>query len=133
MSPAEPKLPGNRTFGLFFSAVFGLAGLYAFHLSAAPYARAAFAVAALLLCVALIRAKWLLPLNRLWLRFGLLLGRIVSPIVLGAIFFGLFTPLALLMRVFGRDELRLKLRPDRSLWQPRDTPTGGPCVFTRQF
>ena len=133
MSPAEPKLPGNRTFGLFFSAVFGLAGLYALYLSAAPYAWAAFAVAALLLCVALIRAKWLLPLNRLWLRFGLLLGRIVSPIVLGAIFFGLIMPIALQMRVFGRDELRLKLRPDQSLWQPRDTPAGGPCVFTRQF
>ena len=133
MSPAEPKLPGNRTFGLFFSAVFGLAGLYALYLGAAPYARAAFAVAALLLCVALVNAEWLLPLNRLWLRFGLLLGRIVSPLVLGAIFFGLFTPLALLMRVFGRDELRLKLRPDRSLWQARDTPAGGPCVFTRQF
>ena len=133
MSPAEPKLPGNRTFGLFFCAVFGLAGLYALYLGAGPYAWAAFAVAALLLCVALIRAECLLPLNRLWLRFGLLLGRIVSPLVLGAIFFGLFTPLALLMRVFGRDELRLKLRPDRSLWQPRDTPAGGPCVFTRQF
>ena len=133
MSPAEPKLPGNRTFGLFFSAVFALAGLYALYLGAGPYAWAAFAVAALLLCVALVRAEWLLPLNRLWLRFGLLLGRIVSPIVLGVIFFGLFTPLALLMRVFGRDELRLTLRPDRSLWQPRDRPAGGPCVFTRQF
>ena len=133
MSPAEPRLPGNRTFGLFFSAVFGLAGLYALYLGAGPYARAAFAVAVLLLCIALIKAEWLLPLNRLWLRFGLLLGRIVSPIVLGAIFFGLFTPLALLMRLFGRDELRLKLRPDQSLWQPRDTPASGPCVFTRQF
>ena len=133
MSPAEPKLPGNRTFGLFFSAVFGLAGLYALYLGAGPYAQAAFAVAALLLCVALVKAEWLLPLNRLWLRFGLLLGRIVSPLVLGVIFFGLFTPLALLMRVFGRDELRLKFRPDRSLWQPRDMPASGPCVFTRQF
>ena len=133
MSPAEPKLPGNRTFGLFFSAVFALAGLYALYLGTGPYAWAAFAVAALLLCVALIKAKWLLPLNRLWLRFGLLLGRIVSPLVLGVIFFGLFTPLALLMRVFGRDELRLKFRPDRSLWRPRDTPASGPCVFTRQF
>ncbi len=133
MNPAEPKLPGNRTFGFFFAAVFSAAGLYALYLGANPYACGAFAVAAILLLLALVKAEWLLPLNRLWLRFGLLLGSIISPIVLGLIFFGLFMPIGLLMRAFGRDELRLKFRPGQTLWRPKNTPANGPCVFTRQF
>ena len=62
----------------------------------------------------------LLPLNKLWMKFGQLIGIIVSPIVLGIIFFGIFTPYSLLMRLFGRDELQLKLRKRKSYWKLRD-------------
>ena len=61
----------------------------------------------------------LLPLNKLWMRLGLLLGMIVSPIVLGIIFFGLVTPYGVVMRMFGRDELRLKFTKKSSHWISR--------------
>ena len=62
----------------------------------------------------------MLPLNKLWMRFGLLLGMIVSPIVLGVVFFVVFTPIAFVMRLSGRDQLRLKFRERQSYWIKRD-------------
>ena len=67
----------------------------------------------------LIKAKLLLPLNKLWMQFGLLLGMIISPIVLGIIFFGLLTPYGVIMRIMGRDELRLKIIKTNSNWKLR--------------
>jgi hypothetical protein len=64
------------------------------------------------------------PLNRAWHQLGLLMGKIVSPLVLGFIFFLILTPLALVLRVFGRDPLRLKKSSARSFWiqrEPQDT------------
>ena len=130
MTSSDIALPDNRKFGLFFVAVFLAAGAYAFSIGALGYACLSGALAAVLLAVALAKPDLLLPLNELWMRLGLLLGAIVGPIVLGAVFFGLFTPLGLTMKLFGRDELRLKATPRRSLWKDADP---APCVFTRQF
>ena len=80
------------------------------------------ATALLFLLITLIKSDALLPLNRLWMRFGLLLGMIVRPIVLGIIFFGLFAPIAVLMRLIGRDELRLKFHQKQSHWITRNEP-----------
>ena len=80
------------------------------------------ATALVFLLVTLIKSDALLPLNKLWMRFGLILGSIVSPIVLGIIFFGLFAPIAILMRLSGRDELRLKFIQKTSHWISRDEP-----------
>ena len=66
------------------------------------------------------------------MRFGLLLGMIISPVVLGLIFFGLFTPLAFMMRLFARDELRLKLKEQQSHWIQRETEIE-PKSFRNQF
>ena len=72
--------------------------------------------------VTVVNAKYLLPLNKLWMSFGLLLGSVFTPIILGLIFFGLFTPMAIVMKLFGRDELRLKIKNRQSHWTPRTTP-----------
>ena len=84
------------------------------------------------LLITLIKSDALLPLNKLWMRFGLLLGMIVSPIVLGVIFFGLFTPIAMLMRLSGRDELRLKFTQKASHWISRGEPIKSES-FKHQF
>ena len=89
-------------------------------------------VSAVFLCVTMVKADVLLPLNKLWMRFGFLLGMIVSPIVLGVIFFGMFTPIAVLMRMSGRDELRLKFNNKASHWISRDEPVK-PDSFKHQF
>lgn len=90
------------------------------------------AAAMIFLLVTLIKNDALLPLNKLWMRLGLLLGMIVSPIVLGIIFFGLFTPIAILMRLSGRDELRLKFTQKTSYWISRGEPIK-PESFKQQF
>ena len=119
MKFSEIALPSNRKFGLFFTFIFTVAAAY-FYYSAYVSWACVFIVAALIfLLVTLIKNDALLPLNKLWMRFGLLLGMIVSPIVIGIIFFGLFTPIAMLMRLSGRDELKLKFTQKISHWTMR--------------
>ena len=132
MKFAEIELPSNRKFGFFFTFVFAVAAAY-FHYSAnVSWAYVFMAAASIFLLVTLIKSDALLPLNKLWMRFGLLLGMIVSPIVLGIIFFGLFTPIAMLMRLGGRDELRLKFRQKASHWITRSEPIKSES-FKQQF
>ena len=115
----EIELPSNRKFGFFFTFAFAVAAAYFYYSVNVIFAYVFTATASIFLIVTLIKSDTLLPLNKLWMRFGLLLGMIVSPIVLGIIFFGLFTPIAMLMRLSGRDELRLKFRQKASHWITR--------------
>ena len=99
-------LPSNRKFGYFFTAIFWIGAIYAFYVSSSIWLYSLSAIGLIFFCITIIKADFLLPLNKLWMKFGIVLGVIVSPIVLGIIFWTLY-PLALLMRLSGRDELRL--------------------------
>ena len=116
----------ERGFGFVFAAVFAVFSLWPLTGSGAVRIWA-LAVAALFLATALARPNILRPLNRVWFRFGLLLGRIVSPIVMAVVFSVAITPTALIMRALGKDLLRLKFDPDaESYWIRRadDGPMG---------
>jgi hypothetical protein len=130
--PLEHRLPSNQKFGFFFTFVCAIAAAYFYYLVNLPLVYASVAAALTFLFVALVKSDALLPLNKLWLRLGLLLGMIVRPIVLGIIFFGLFTPIAMLMRLSGRDELRLKFNQRTNHWILRDEPIE-PASFKQQF
>ena len=122
MKFSEIELPSNQKFGFFFTFVFVMVAAY-FHYSAnVSWAYVFIAMAMIFLLVTLIKSDALLPLNKLWMGLGILLGMIVSPIVLGIIFFGLFTPIAMLMRLSGRDELHLKFTQKTSHWISREEP-----------
>jgi hypothetical protein len=129
---SEIELPSNRKFGFFFTFVFAAAAAYFYYLANVTWTYLFIAAALAFLLVTLVKSDLLLPLNKLWMRFGLLLGMIVSPIVLGIIFFGLFTPIAMLMRVIGRDELRLKFTQKASHWISREEPIKSE-TFKNQF
>ena len=75
----------------------------------------------------------LLPFNKLWMGLGLLIGKVVSPIVLGAVFFFLITPVSIAMRLSGRDELQLKLHGKGSCWKNRVPAGPEPASFKNQF
>jgi len=75
----------------------------------------------------------LLPLNKAWFRLGLVLGSLVNPIVLGVIFFVVITPLGVSMRIFGRDELQLRVADRDTHWNARDETLIAPEFFRRQF
>lgn len=132
MKFSEVELPSNRKFGFFFTFVFAVAATYFYYSAILTWAYLFIAAASIFLLVTLVKSNSLLPLNKLWMRFGLLLGIIVSPIVLGVIFFGLFTPIAMLMRLSGRDELRLKFTQKASHWISREEPVKSES-FKHQF
>ena len=91
-------------------------------------------VAAAFLAAALFRPALLAPLNRLWSRFGLLLGRVTNPIIMGLVFFLLITPMALILRLRGNDPLRLRLALHaKSYWIERTPPGPTPASMTEQF
>lgn len=118
----RPALPSNRSFGWTFTVVFVLVGVYGLWRGGAALSWV-LALAALTAAVTLTRDAWLTPLNRAWLAFGELLGRIVSPIVLGLIFFGVFTPFAVVMRLAGRDAMCRRWQAAApTYWVKRDPP-----------
>ena len=120
MKSTKVELPSNKKFGFFFTLVFALVAVYFFFKDSSIWAYTFILISVILLTISIIKAEALLRLNKLWLRFGLLLGMIIGPIVLGIIFFGLFTPIAFLMRISGRDELRLKFKDKTSHWISRN-------------
>ena len=132
MKFSEVELPSNKKFGYFFTLVFAVTAGYFYLNGSLTWAYVFALAAAAFFGITFVKADALLPLNKLWMRFGLLLGMIVSPIVLGIIFFGLFTPIAFLMRVSGRDELRLKFKNKTSHWLSRSEPIQADS-FKNQF
>ena len=132
MNTNNLKLPSNQKFGFFFTFVFLVIAAYLYYSANVSWAHVFIVSALIFLLITLIKSDVLLPLNKLWMRFGLLLGMIVSPIVLGVIFFGLFTPIAMLMRLSGRDELRLKYAQKASHWISRGEPIKSES-FKHQF
>lgn len=127
------ELPSDRSFGWTFTVVFLIVTAWAVWRGHGWWTWTAGIAGAFALCAAIVPAL-LHPLNVVWMKFGLLLHRIVNPVVLGAIYFLVFTPVALAMRAAGRDALLRRLEPDRrSYWVERDPP--GPKVenFPQQF
>jgi hypothetical protein len=116
---SDIELPSNKKFGFFSTFVFAILAFYFLFIDSILWAQALAILAVLFLLITVTIPQVLLPLNKLWMRFGLLLGMIVSPIVLGIIFFGLVTPYGVVMRMFGRDELRLKFTKKSSHWISR--------------
>jgi len=123
----------NRSFGIVFAVVFTVIGLLPLMLGSGLRLWS-LAVAALFLLFALAFPSVLAPLNRMWLRFGMFLHKIVSPIVLGIMFYLVITPIGLLMRAFGKDPLRLAFdKQSSSYWIDRLPPGPLPESFKDQF
>ena len=126
----EVKGSSNRVFGLVFAVVFGLVGLWPLLDGAGPRWWALFPSGAFFL-FALFLPRYLASLNRLWTRFGLLLHRIVSPVVLGLIFAVAVTPVALILRRCGKDPLQRRFEENvESYWIVR-SDAGPPAETMR--
>jgi len=133
MKFTEVELPSNRRFGVFFTSVFFLFSGYFFWLQYINLSTVFFIMATAFGLVTLINPNLLLPLNKMWMLFGLLLGMIISPVVLGVLFFGLFTPMAIVMRLIGRDELRLKKYKTDTFWKQRSEADQSSEPFIHQY
>lgn len=133
MKFSEIELPSNRKFGFFFTFIFFAIGIFLFIKGITSYSYFSLGTAIIIFLVTLMKSDLLLPFNRLWMMLGVLLGMIVGPVVLGIIFFGLFTPISLLMKLFKRDELRLKIKSNQSHWKIRKTDASQSEAFKYQF
>ena len=129
----EIKVSSDQSFGIVFALVFLAVGIWVVS-DGQSKGWFFFVSAALFLVVAIARPSILGPLNRAWAKFGLLLGRVINPVVLGVVFFLVVTPIAVVLRLWGKDSLHLKSNPDlKSYWIDR-SPAGPKFgSMTKQF
>jgi len=133
MDISKLQLPSDKKFGYFFSLISVALSVYLFSKSSIYLFYIFFSLAIIFLIFAIFKPKALHPLNILWMRFGLLIGKVVSPLVLAFIFFGLFTPISIFMKIIGRDELRLKVLRSNSFWKKRGDHETRLKTFIDQF
>ena len=127
------EAPSNRSFGRLFTVVFTLLGVYTLWRGRTVYPWM-LALAGLTAAVTMARPEWLAPFNRAWMAFGALLHRVVSPLVLGIVFYGVFTPFGLTMRLAGRDSMKRRFVPAaRTYWVEREPPGPAADSFRDQF
>ena len=115
------KVSSNKSFGIVFSIFFLFISIYLFLNEYPTYYWSLF-VSVIFLLLGLMNSKILSPLNLLWFKFGLLLGKIVSPIVMGIIFFLVVTPISIILKIFGKDVLNLKFNNNKTYWIVKDGP-----------
>jgi hypothetical protein len=133
MDYKDTSLPKNRTFGIFFSSISLLASGYFYYQSVLFWSLILAVLTFALAIISMIRPSWLTIFNKLWFQLGSVLGSIFGPLVLSFIFFILITPVAVAMRLFGRDELRLKRIKRDTYWRVRATKTPGSTSFKDQY
>ena len=121
MDHKDIKIGSNRSFGLVFFVVFLLIAIYPL-INNGELRIWSSIIAIIFLILGLINSKVLTPLNKLWFKFGLLLGKIVSPLIMGIIFFLVVTPTGLIMRIIGKDLLNLKFNKKKSYWIEKSGP-----------
>ena len=115
------KISSNRSFGIVFFVVFLLIALYP--LTYGGEIRIwSLIISIIFLILGLLNSKILAPLNKIWFKFGILLGRIVSPLIMGIIFFLVVTPIGFIMRLLGKDVLNLKYNKNKSYWIEKNGP-----------
>ena len=117
------KISSNRNFGLVFFFIFLVVSIWPLTHNESPRIWSAI-ISLVFLILVLTRSKLLTPLNRLWAKFGIILGSIIAPIVMGVVFFLVITPIGLVMKIIGKDLLSIKYdKKKETYWIKRDKPT----------
>ena len=121
MKNTEIKISSNKSFGVVFFIVFLIVSIYPL-INNGELRIWSLITAIIFLILGLINSKVLTPLNKLWFKFGLLLGKVVSPLIMGIIFFFVVTPTAFIMRIIGKDLLNLKFNNKKTYWIEKTGP-----------
>jgi len=115
------KISSNRSFGIVFFIVFLLIAVYPFF-KGGDIRLWSIIISLVFLVLGFINSKILTPFNKLWFRFGIFLGKVISPIIMGIIFFLVVTPIGFLMRLLGKDILNLRYNNNKSYWIEKNGP-----------
>ena len=113
------KISSNRSFGVVFFIVFLFIGLYPLTYNGEIRIWSLF-FSFIFIILGLLNSRILTPLNKIWFKFGLFLGKIISPLIMAIIFFLVVTPIGLIMRLIGKDVLNLKFNTKKSYWIEKD-------------
>ena len=122
-------MSSNRSFGLLFFIVFFIIGLWPLK-NDLELNYIFIGISIIFLILGLMNSKILTPFNKIWVKFGELLGRIIAPIVMAIIYFLILTPISLILRIFGKDLLNLKFSKEKSYWTKREKNIG---TMDKQF
>ena len=117
----EIKIGSNKSFGIVFSIVFLLISIYPL-INDENIRYWSLLISFVFLVLGLLNSKILTPLNKIWFKFGILLGKIISPLVMGIIFFIVVTPIGILMKILKKDLLNLKYNNNKSYWIEKNEP-----------
>ena len=115
------KISSNRSFGVVFFVLFFLISLYPL-LNNEDIRIWSLVISFIFLILGILNSKILSPLNKLWFKFGIFLGKVISPIIMGIIFFLVVTPIGFIMRLLGKDVLNLKYSNNKSYWIEKSGP-----------
>ena len=115
------KIGSNRSFGIVFFVVFLIIAIYPLTYSGDVRLWSVI-ISIIFLVLGTLNSKILTPLNKLWFKLGIFLGKIISPIIMGIIFFLVVTPTGLIMRLLGKDLLNLKFNKNKSYWIEKKGP-----------
>ena len=121
MNQNDAKIGSNKSFGIVFFIVFLLISFYPL-INQENIRIWSLIISLIFLILGLFNSKILNPLNKLWFKFGILLGRIISPIIMGIIFFFVVTPIGLLMKLLKKDLLNLKFNKTSTYWIEKSGP-----------
>ncbi len=122
-------MSSNRSFGLLFFIVFLIIGLWPLK-NDLELNYIFIGISIIFLILGLLNSKVLTPLNKIWVKFGELLGKIIAPLVMALVYFFILTPISLIMRIFGKDILNLKSSEESSYWIKREKNIG---TMNKQF
>ena len=117
----DVKIGSNRSFGIVFFAVFLIIAIYPL-INSGELRLWSLIISIIFLVLGLVNSKILNTLNKLWFKFGIFLGKLISPFVMGIIFFLVVTPIGLLMRLLNKDLLNLKFNNSHSYWIEKTEP-----------
>ena len=123
------KISSNRNFGIVFFTLFLIIAIYPL-LNSKEIRVWSLILAIIFLILGLLNSKYLSPLNKVWSNFGIILGKVISPLVMAIIFFGVVTPTTLIVKFLGKDLLRLKKNKANSYWINKDRNNHN---MTKQF
>tara|TARA_B100000989_G_scaffold290507_1_gene263749 strand:- start:2512 stop:2895 length:384 start_codon:yes stop_codon:yes gene_type:complete len=115
----QKNINSNKSFGYVFSVFFLIVFAY-LYIQTNKFFFVFLLLSILLFILGFFNSKILSPLNKIWIKFGILLGRIISPIIMGFIFFCVVTPIGVMLKLFKKDVLRLKLKNYSSFWVNKD-------------
>ena len=121
MNTKDIKIGSNKSFGIVFFVVFLIIALYPL-LNSKDIRIWSLVISGIFLFLGLINSRLLTPLNKLWFKLGILLGKIVSPIIMGIIFFLVVTPIGFIMKFLGKDLINLKYNNNKSYWIEKTGP-----------